>query len=141
MKQQYIVRDINDYQDLIDELLSHPQAPLLILLTGDLGAGKTTFVSQVAQALNTIDSPSSPTYAIANEYLLESGSSLYHLDCYRLDSAEEAFEAGLDQYISSSSWCFVEWPEVIRPLIDRPYLDIRFQTAEDQSRIISVIKE
>lgn len=75
-----------------------------------MGAGKTTFVNAICKALGVIDSTSSPTFSIVNEYQSPVGA-LYHFDFYRLKTEEEALDLGYEEYFYSTQYCFVEWPE------------------------------
>lgn len=85
--------------------------PFLITLSGDLGAGKTTFCQGLGQGLG-VEQPGeivSPTFTLANEY--QGFCEIYHLDIYRLSDSEQFYEAGLDEYLSRPGLCLVEWPE------------------------------
>jgi len=83
----------------------------LILLEGDLGAGKTTLIKELLAQLGSTDTGSSPSYSLINEYATTSGGKIYHLDLYRLHSVEEAFALGLEDILYSGHYCFVEWPQ------------------------------
>lgn len=99
----------------LDEVTSQ-LAPLLdgvVLLIGEMGAGKTTLVKSVCRALGVTDEVSSPTFALVNEYLDGKGNAVYHFDLYRLESEEEALDFGVDEYLYSGALCLVEWPEKI----------------------------
>lgn len=91
---------------------------------GEMGAGKTTFIRAICQELGTKDSVSSPTYGLVNEYALPSGKSIYHFDFYRIKSIDEAIEIGLDEYLHSGAWCFIEWPENIESLLPANYVKV-----------------
>jgi len=85
-------------------------------LTGQLGSGKTTLVAELCRKLGVTDPVSSPTYAIVNQYG-GAGAEVYHLDCYRLNTIEEAIDAGLEELLAASNrTVFVEWPRLIEPL-------------------------
>jgi tRNA threonylcarbamoyladenosine biosynthesis protein TsaE len=85
----------------------------IILLTGELGAGKTTFVKHFLNSyLKEPIEVDSPTFSIVNTYASE-GRSFHHFDLYRLDSLEEIEDIGLMEYLESGSPCFIEWPEKI----------------------------
>lgn len=79
---------------------------------GDLGAGKTTLIKGFCAALGVTDRPSSPSFSIVNEYRTTEGGTVYHFDLYRLKSAEELEGIGFEEYLDSSSYCFIEWPEL-----------------------------
>ena len=93
----------------------------LILLEGDLGAGKTTLIKELLVQLGSTDTGSSPSYSLINEYATTSGGKIYHLDLYRLQSVEEAFALGLEDILYSGHYCFVEWPQIVREYLEPPY--------------------
>lgn len=105
---------------------------------GSLGAGKTTFVKQLCKEMGVEDVVNSPTFAIVNVYAGKGGEDLYHFDCYRLNSADEARDFGAEDYLYSGSYCFVEWPDVISSLLpeDTVWIDIEVQA--DGSRMLTV---
>ena len=91
-------------------------APLLdgvVLLIGEMGAGKTTLIKALCHALGVTDEVSSPTFALVNEYLDGKSNPVYHFDLYRLENEEEALDFGVDEYLDSGALCLVEWPEKI----------------------------
>ncbi|MCG2793560.1 MAG: tRNA (adenosine(37)-N6)-threonylcarbamoyltransferase complex ATPase subunit type 1 TsaE [Weeksellaceae bacterium] len=83
----------------------------ILLLEGNLGAGKTTFSQFLLQELGSTDEVSSPTYAIVNEYETPKGK-VFHFDLYRLRSAEEAYDLGIEEYLENCYLAIIEWPEV-----------------------------
>lgn len=87
------------------------------LLYGEMGAGKTTFISQLLSSIGLSDAVSSPTFAIVNEYATPEGEAIYHLDCYRLRDTQEAVVSGLEEILHSGKWCLIEWPQVMEPLL------------------------
>ena len=86
------------------------QAPLLITVSGELGAGKTTLVQAICAGYGVTDAVTSPTYAIAHEYLAPR-SPVHHLDLYRLERPDQLDEVGWDELLTSRSVVLVEWPE------------------------------
>lgn len=89
------------------------QANGVYTLYGEMGAGKTTFVKAVCEAMGVQDTVNSPTFAIINEYNKPSGEPVYHFDFYRLKHPDEAFDLGCEDYFASGRTCFIEWPEKI----------------------------
>jgi tRNA threonylcarbamoyladenosine biosynthesis protein TsaE len=84
----------------------------VIALHGQMGAGKTTFVHAICDALGVNGAVSSPTFSIINEYKSANGDIIYHLDLYRLKDEQEAINAGLEDCLYSGNLCLVEWPEI-----------------------------
>ena len=83
----------------------------VIAINGEMGAGKTTLIIALCKLLGVKDTVSSPTFSIINEYTLPDNNSLYHMDLYRLKSAEEAVGAGVEDILYSGAYCVVEWPQ------------------------------
>ena len=83
----------------------------VVALHGEMGAGKTTFVHAVCDELGVQDAVGSPTFSIINEYTTAAGKTIHHLDLYRLKSAQEAINAGVEDCFYSGNFCLVEWPE------------------------------
>ena len=105
----------------------------VVLLTGDLGAGKTTFVSGVAEGLGIKDNVISPTFNIMKCYF-GGRLPLYHIDAYRLE--DQNIEIGLDEYIEGDGACFIEWPKFIEPLIPDERIEIEINHKEENTRTL-----
>jgi tRNA threonylcarbamoyladenosine biosynthesis protein TsaE len=107
------------------------------LLSGEMGAGKTTLVKAVAEALGSPDTVSSPTFSVVNEYLYP-GGSLYHFDLYRLKDENELWDAGFEEYLASGNVCLIEWPELaVRWLEGMEVLKVNLLQKNDM-RMISI---
>lgn len=90
----------------------------VVAFRGHMGAGKTTFIKALCEALGVADMVNSPTFAIVNEYASAAGDPLvYHFDLYRLKSVAEVLDMGAEDYFYSGRYCFIEWPEVAEPLL------------------------
>ena len=101
---------IEDWQNVIDKILPQLQHNIL-LLKGNLGAGKTTFTQFLLKDLGSQDEVSSPTYAIVNEYDTPKGN-VFHFDLYRMKNADEVEDIGIHEYLDNAFLCIIEWPEV-----------------------------
>ena len=95
---------------MIDKILPQLQHNIL-LLKGNLGAGKTTFTQFLLKDLGSQDEVSSPTYAIVNEYDTPKGN-VFHFDLYRMKNADEVEDIGIHEYLDNAFLCIIEWPEV-----------------------------
>ena len=108
-------------QDLDKIIASHFSKLLkehrIFAFYGEMGAGKTTFINRLLKYLNVEVSGSSPTYSIVNEYLSKDHQQIYHLDCYRLESEEEAYDFGIEEYWDTADYIFIEWPERIEGIL------------------------
>lgn len=118
----------------------------IFAFSGDMGAGKTTFIRKLCDHLRVQDAVSSPTFALINEYHFEDENGtdklIYHMDWYRLKSSEEAFSAGMedciDQGMEKRAYCFVEWPERAPDILRVPYLLINIETVSVTEREMEV---
>ncbi|MGV3763476.1 tRNA (adenosine(37)-N6)-threonylcarbamoyltransferase complex ATPase subunit type 1 TsaE [Parapedobacter sp.] len=123
--------------DAAGRLLAAVGNQRVLLFYGAMGAGKTTLINALCQQLGVTDPTSSPTFAIVNEYDSAAGT-LYHFDFYRIKSEQEAFDLGYEDYFYSGSYCLVEWPEKITPLIPDNAVHIHITAAADGSRRITI---
>ena len=112
------VNSINDLEILAEKLLNEHADIKVWLFRGDLGAGKTTFIKVICEQLGVQDPMSSPSFALVNEYLDSSQSPVYHFDLYRIKDAEEIVEIGLEEYLDSGNFCFIEWPDMIEEILE-----------------------
>jgi len=111
----------------------------IILISGEMGAGKTTLIKQILIGLNVIDNISSPTFSIINEYTTKSKDLVYHMDLYRINKIEELEEIGFFEYLESGNLCFIEWGDIIEDIIGENYNKFKL-TEGDNLRIIEKIK-
>ena len=93
----------------------------VILISGEMGAGKTTLIKQILFNLNVIDNVSSPTFSIINEYKTKTEDLIYHMDLYRIDKIEELDGIGFFEYLESGNLCLIEWGEKIENTIGDNY--------------------
>jgi tRNA threonylcarbamoyladenosine biosynthesis protein TsaE len=131
------------------ELSSMPEAAQKILqqfdnvrifvLSGNLGAGKTTLIKELCQQIGYSGNVSSPTFSIINEYGMDK-KTIYHMDLYRLEDIHEALEIGIEEYLYSGSYCFIEWAEVIIPILPLPFVIIEIDTVSESNRNIYIKK-
>ena len=129
------VNKIEDWQDVIKNILPKMEHPIL-LLKGNLGAGKTTFTQFLLKEMGCKDVVSSPTYAIVNEYDTKKGK-VFHFDLYRLNSSEEVYDIGMEEYLDSGNFCIIEWPEIYEPEIEQlPHHTIEISHIENGRIVI-----
>jgi len=105
---------------------------------GGMGAGKTTFIKAICKELGVDENITSPTFALVNEYDADGGKVIYHFDCYRLKNIREAYDFGAEEYFYSGSLCFVEWPEIIEPLLPDGSVVVKINVLPDESREVII---
>jgi len=110
----------------------------IITFHGSMGAGKTTFIKALARRLGVSEMTSSPTFSLVNEYETEDGRTLYHFDLYRINTEEEAYDMGIDEYFYSGNLCLIEWPEKTPNLIPLDHTSITLKTLPDGRRHLIV---
>jgi tRNA threonylcarbamoyladenosine biosynthesis protein TsaE len=110
----------------------------IILFDGQMGAGKTTLIKQISKQLGVLDATGSPTFSLVNEYQTNDNQTIYHFDFYRIKSENEALDIGLDDYLYSGNWCFIEWSEKIMSLIPKKHSKIEICILENGNRKISI---
>lgn len=110
----------------------------IVAFYGSMGAGKTTFIKAVCEALGVTDTVNSPTFAIVNEYLAASGESIYHFDFYRIKKLEEAYDFGYEDYFYSGNLCLIEWPELIEELLPEDTVRVQIAETEEGERELKI---
>ena len=135
---EYISNSAQETEALGERLAARLRPGDVIAYTGDLGAGKTAFTRGLARGLGVADRVTSPTFTIVNEY--EGGRlPLFNFDLYRMDSPEELFDIGWEDYLARGGVCAVEWSENVADALERDTVrvDIR-RGGEESRRVISV---
>lgn len=110
----------------------------LVLLQGEMGAGKTTFTKALCHELGVKEAVNSPTFSIVNEYRDASDRPIYHFDFYRIKELREAIDLGFEEYVESGYLCIVEWPEKIEALLEPPFWLLRLEVKQDAERELTL---
>lgn len=138
------------YEIKIDSLEQLPQAAerfvelldqgTVVAFKGDMGAGKTTFIRQLVETLGVDpEEANSPSFSIINEYRSDTTAELiYHFDLYRLDSLEEAFEIGVEDYLDSGALCLIEWPDRIEDILPEDTVRVEIAEQPDGTRLLTM---
>ncbi|MCT4665190.1 MAG: tRNA (adenosine(37)-N6)-threonylcarbamoyltransferase complex ATPase subunit type 1 TsaE [Flavobacteriales bacterium] len=133
----YPCNELKDLQSITQQIIhSHPKN--IILLKGDLGAGKTTFIKEFCECKKVIDKVTSPSFSIVNEYLTETNTKIYHFDFYRLEDENEAWDIGIEEYFESGNICLIEWPEKIPSLLPKDHSIIEIKKTGENRRAYCV---
>jgi tRNA threonylcarbamoyladenosine biosynthesis protein TsaE len=110
----------------------------VILFNGEMGVGKTTLIKKLCSLLGVEGATSSPTFSLVNEYQTTTNQIVYHFDCYRLKSETEALDMGIDEYLYSGNWCFIEWSEKIETLIPELHSVVNIKLQSDGKRLLEL---
>ena len=137
-----IINDLKDTKNFAKKFAKILKGGEVVLLGGDLGAGKTTFTKAVLKCLGVKDEVTSPTFTIMREY---NGKKfkIYHFDMYRLTSGQEAKEFGLEDYIYSknkSSIVFIEWPENVEDILVGDFIRVDISILDNNRRQFDIIR-
>ena len=136
MNHIFIAKNENDLFDISKKIIDGSDSNLF-LLYGDMGVGKTTLVKSLCSVLDVVDVVASPTFSIVNQYKRSNGKFVFHFDFYRTKNKNEIFDIGYEEYLFSSSYCFVEWPEKAEGLLPNRFVKIEMKL-EDNFRKIRV---
>ncbi len=136
LSMEFIVQNLADLSIIAKDILANLNHNV-VLLQGELGAGKTSLVKEFLSILNPDEDVTSPTFSLVNEYKLEN-DLIYHLDLYRIESIEEALDMGIEDYLNDGKFVFLEWPTIIMPLIPENHHLIEIEALEDASRRINL---
>lgn len=137
MMKKYISNSVENTNKIAEEFARTIEPGQIVLLVGDLGAGKTAFVKGVVKALHgDPDQVTSPTFTIVNEYSLDD-FPIYHFDLYRLENPNELYNIGFEEYFYGSGVCFIEWPERASDFFDDNTIVVNIKKLGDNKREIS----
>ncbi|MRI63755.1 tRNA (adenosine(37)-N6)-threonylcarbamoyltransferase complex ATPase subunit type 1 TsaE [Ornithobacterium rhinotracheale] len=131
--QKFLAQTEKDLLPIAQEILPQLRQPV-VLFRGEMGVGKTTLITAMLQTMQSEDEASSPTYALVNEYQTAKGT-VYHFDFYRINSEEEAYDMGWEEYAYSGDFCFVEWPEKIENLLPENHHTINIENHDGERHI------
>ena len=110
----------------------------VILFHGEMGVGKTTLIKQLCKTLGVTGATSSPTISLVNEYEANDNKLVYHFYFYRLNDEIEALDMGIDDYLYSGNWCFIEWAGKIPNLIPEVHSVITISLLPDGTRFLAL---
>ena len=133
MNIEFSINQINEVATSI--IAQNPKK--VILFNGEMGVGKTTLIKQLCIVLGVQEATSSPTFSLVNEYKATDGL-VYHFDVYRLKNEIEAMDMGIDDYLYSGNWCFIEWAAKIPNLIPELHSVINIQTLKNGKRQLTL---
>lgn len=134
------INSLDSINDAAHEFIAQMGDETVYAFYGEMGAGKTTFINALCKELGVEDdTTNSPSFSIINEYRSDTTAELiYHFDLYRLESLEEAFDIGVEDYFDSGALCFLEWPERIADILPNDTVKVSIVVNDDDSRTITI---
>jgi len=105
-----------------------------LLFYGEMGVGKTTLIKEICRQLDVVDTISSPTFSLVNEYQTSEAVAVFHFDFYRITDEEEAFDMGIEEYLYNNNWCLIEWPQNVENLLPLEAVKVHLSVLEDGQR-------
>ena len=133
---------VNEQEEEVSplEILKEAEPRRVFAFDGKMGAGKTTFIKTLCESMGTMDVVNSPTFAIVNVYDVEQPykGEVYHFDCYRLKDIREAMDLGAEEYLYSGNYCFIEWPEIIEPLLPEDTVWVHIEPQANGDRVLKI---
>jgi len=134
MENRITINSLRELADAARTFLDSIGDIRVVAFSGELGAGKTTFIQSICRALGVPVEVNSPTFALVNEYYTPEGEPVYHFDLYRIEDPVELFDLGYEEYFYSGNRCFIEWPEKAGHLIPVDALTVYIEVNENESR-------
>jgi len=136
-----IKAELDNIREVAQQLLTLLGDEKIVAFYGEMGSGKTTLIKAMCECLECVDAVNSPTFAIINEYFTKNGTTVYHFDFYRLKNIREALDIGVEEYLYSGHFCFLEWPEQIEDLLPENHVKVRIEKGEDvDTRTLTVVR-
>lgn len=136
-----VVTDKSRLRDAARQFLKETAGRRIVAFYGQMGSGKTTFIRAICSELGVTDTVTSPTFTLINEYKRPGGLPVYHFDFYRIRKITEVLDFGIEEYFDSASPCFMEWPELIEPLLPPETLRLSITVINDGSRVIETLED
>ena len=130
------ISSLQELDSAATQFLESAGEHIVIAFSGEMGAGKTTFIQALCRRLGVQVEINSPTFSLVNEYFTPAGNSIFHFDLYRIETQEELFDMGYEEYFFSGALCFIEWPEKARNLIPDDALWVNIVIGENEARLI-----
>ena len=131
-----LIKDKRHLPAAAKKLLKYCGENKILAFYGSMGAGKTTIIKAICEALGTKDIASSPTFTLVNEYNTINGEALYHIDFYRIKKQEEVFDFGVEEYLTGDSYCFLEWPELVEEILPQSTIRVKITVDENEQRTL-----
>ena len=130
----------DDLPAVSKKILDYAGSCRILLFDAPMGAGKTTLIKAICRELGSHDDLSSPTYSVVNTYK-GTDATIYHMDLFRVNSATELMDIGIEEYLDSGDYCFIEWPALAKDLVETDWVEVNLSVEGEQRRISCVRKK
>lgn len=132
------IKNINEIANAAKQFVAQMGDNKVFAFYGGMGVGKTTFIKAVCEIMGVSETITSPTFAIVNEYQSGQSEPIYHFDFYRINKLEEAYDFGYEDYFYSGNICFIEWPELVEPILPIDAVEVSITETDSGTRVIEV---
>ncbi len=132
------INKLEDIHNAAKLFVKHMGDNKVFAFYGSMGVGKTTFVKAICEELGVEETITSPTFAIVNEYKSENVGAIFHFDFYRINKLEEAFDFGYEDYFYSGNICFIEWPELVEPILPEDIVEVVISEMDNGQRVVEL---
>ena len=128
------IESIDTIHDTARQFVDRIGDRTVFAFNGKMGAGKTTFIKAICEVMGVNETVNSPTFSIVNEYEAADWRIIYHFDCYRITTIQEALDLGAEEYLYSGNLCFIEWSENMAPLLPDTLVNVDIVENENGKR-------
>lgn len=132
------INSLSELSKVADLVLESLNGRNVVAFFAPMGAGKTTLISTLMETLGSEDIVTSPTFALVNQYYTETREAVYHFDFYRINSINEAFDMGYEEYFYSGDLCLVEWPENVEQLLPDDTMVVTIEIVDENTRRFTI---
>lgn len=137
MNKEITINGLDSINEAAKEFVNNMGDAKVFAFYGKMGAGKTTFIKAICDCLGVVDTVTSPTFAIVNEYQSDTVDyPIYHFDFYRIKKLEEVYDMGYEDYFYGGGICLIEWPELIEDLLPEDAVHVDIKENEDGTRSV-----
>ncbi len=137
MNKEITINGLDSINEAAKEFVNNMGNAKVFAFYGKMGVGKTTFIKAICDCLGVVDTVTSPTFAIVNEYQSDTVDyPIYHFDFYRIKKLEEVYDMGYEDYFYGGGICLIEWPELIEDLLPEDAVHVDIKENEDGTRSV-----
>ena len=137
MSKILFAKNLEQLNSISEQILKYTSPHKKFAFYGKMGVGKTTLIKSLSLHLGVTDMVSSPTFSLVNEYRGSVEKTIFHFDFNRIETETEAYDIGLEEYLDSGNYCFIEWPDKIDSLLPPSFVLIKIKELEGKREIES----